>query len=880
MNKNIVDNRLFIVLVFLVLSLLILGTTINYLLQRQSIQQNTSNYITNYEDYFDKTLIYEINIIHDNLDFLRENQKIINFFLSKDKKGLYENLKPIYDKLNNEIDITHLYFIDKESKVFLRVHDYEKDNDIIDRYTLKKAIRTDHITYGLEFGIKKNFTLRLVHPWYVNNKLIGYIEMGKEIDKIINQLENQMNLNMIFAIDKSIYGDANKLFLDKLKDFNSTDNYIISYSTIKNINKELSEFIESSNYNLSLKINNKNYIAYKRPLIDVSNKTLGKKIILIDMSKEYQQLFNQSIFYLIMMCTGTFLLLIIGYFFLKKYQNKLNEIFKELTDEKNRVEKLSNEIIEEKKLLKTILDSSNAIIATIDKNGVMRNINKYGCNFVGYTQEEISSKPYFWFDKFIPSKIKPDIKNLIEVIEQEHKVISTKTNPWIDKNGVERSIEWSNSLIYNLKNEIEGIITVGIDISEKQRKEIELREEKDKFKLILENATDGIHILDNMGNILECSYSFAEMLGYKKEEVLKLNIKDWDEGFKKEELIPTIHKLIKKPDFFETKHKKKDGTIFYVEINTSGIMIDGKQCLYASSRDITAQKNAYKKLENFIDLQDNIIVLTDGFHINYANKKFFSLTRYKNLDEFKKEFNDISNLFVENDNFFYHGKKENSKNWIEEIQKLPDNERVVAILGKNYNIHAFSLNINYFEDNLYIVTLTDISQTIIEKVNLKRKTLHDKLTDAYNREYFEENYENFKNIVTEDNLYFGVAFFDIDHFKLVNDTYGHKIGDEVLIKFVDLIIKHSRIDDKLIRWGGEEFVMLLKIKTKENLLSILENIRKTIEQTNFPVVGNITCSIGATINKKNEHILESINRADIALYEAKTNGRNQLIINS
>lgn len=855
MNKNIVDNRLFIILAFFVFLLLIFGTTVNYLLQRQSIQQNTTNYITNYEDYFKKTLIYEVNIIHDNLDFLREKQEIINSFLSKDKKSLYENLKPIFDKLNKEIDITHLYFIDKESKVFLRVHDYEKDNDLVDRYTLKKAKETNHITYGLEFGIKKNFTLRLVHPWYVNNELIGYIEMGKEIDKIINQLEHKMNLNMIFAIDKSIYKDANKSILDKLDSSISTNNYIISYSTIKNIHKELSEFIESSTNTLSLKINNKHYIAYKRPLSDVSNKILGKKIILIDMSKEYQQLFNQSIFYLVMMFTGTFLLLIISYFFLKKYQNKLNEIFRELNNEKNRVEKLSNEIIEEKRLLTTILDSSNAIIATIDKNGVMTNINKYGCDFVGYTQEEISSKPYFWFDKFIPSTIKPDIKHLIEAIEKEHKIVSTKTNPWIDKNGVEKSIEWSNSLIYNLKNEIEGIITVGIDISEKQKKEIELREEKDKFKLILENATDGIHILDEKGNIVECSHSFAEMLGYEKEEILQLNVKDWDEGFKKDELLPIIDKLMKKPNFFETKHKKKDGTIFYVEINTSGIIIDGKQCLYASSRDITVQKNAYKKLENFIDLQDNIIILTDGFYINYANKKFFSLTRYKDLNEFKKEFNDISNLFVENDNFFYNGKKENSKNWIEEIQKLPDNERVVAILGKNYNIHAFSLNINYFEDNLYIVTLSDISQTIIEKVNLKRKTLHDKLTDAYNREYFEENYQNYKYIYTEENLHLGIAFFDIDHFKLVNDTYGHKIGDEVLIKFVDLIIKHSRIDDKLIRWGGEEFVMLLKVKTKENLISILENIRKTIEQTNFPVVGNITCSIGATINKKERKYL-------------------------
>ena len=123
-----------------------------------------------------------------------------------------------------------------------------------------------------------------------------------------------------------------------------------------------------------------------------------------------------------------------------------------------------------------------------------------------------------------------------------------------------------------------------------------------------------------------------------------------------------------------------------------------------------------------------------------------------------------------------------------------------------------------------------------------------------------------------------IALLDIDHFKLVNDTYGRDVGDEVLIHFVKTVKKFSREEDIFIRWGGEEFILILKVKSKKSLEKALEHLRKIIEIQEFPTIGKKTCSIGGTLYKSAEDIYATIKRADEAVYEEKNNGRNQVVI--
>ncbi|MBY0484868.1 PAS domain S-box protein [Nitrosomonas sp.] len=133
-----------------------------------------------------------------------------------------------------------------------------------------------------------------------------------------------------------------------------------------------------------------------------------------------------------------------------------------------------------------------------------------------------------------------------------------------------------------------------------------------KFEALLDLASDGVHILDEDGNIVEFSRSFAMMLGYTFEETTQLNVMDWDAMIPKEKLISAVREVSKTPRVFETLHRRKDGTIFHVEINARRLEISGKKLIYASSRDITSRKQHTKELEYQRLRLSNII---EGTHI-------------------------------------------------------------------------------------------------------------------------------------------------------------------------------------------------------------------------------------------------------------------------
>ena len=118
---------------------------------------------------------------------------------------------------------------------------------------------------------------------------------------------------------------------------------------------------------------------------------------------------------------------------------------------------------------------------------------------------------------------------------------------------------------------------------------------------------------------------------------------------------------------------------------------------------------------------------------------------------------------------------------------------------------------------------------------------------------------------------------DIDLFKDVNDTYGHKVGDTVLIQIAMILKQSIRSVDILGRWGGEEFLIICP-ETNINKAEILaEKIRKTIEDYTFPLVGKITCSFGVSQYHQEDETDDTFQRTDKALYKAKHSGRNSVV---
>jgi diguanylate cyclase (GGDEF)-like protein len=591
--------------------------------EHQNIHQSKQNIPIQFQQALNQSINEEVATITELMRFIQKQPLNTNYFQQRDKKGLFETLNPTFQKLLKNLDITHFYFINPDGKVLLRMHDYDRDGDVINRYTLNKAKETNTLFWGLEFGLKKNYTLRVVQPWIVNGELIGYLELGKEIDKIIFELSNLLQTEIYIAINRSVFLGAPTFVKDRLKALIQTPSHYIVYNTFS-IPSNVDTIVNGVQTDQIITLNAKNYYVTTMPLSDVSQQLLGMFLFLSDVSSEHKTFIRSSLFLTLFLVVIATMFIVISY----------------------------------------------------------------------------------------------------RLIKQRERNVNTLTSKLVDQT----------------------------------------------------------------------------------KQLATMNL----------------------------------------------------------------------KLQKLFDLQGNIVIISDGQTIMLANQAFYDFFGVKDLTSFTEHYHCLQERFIDNNNFFYLSDEIAETNWIKAISRLKSEKRLIAMLDKNFESHAFNVQLNAFEEHTYIVSLSDISLTIVEQNNLRYQVTHDKLTNALNREFFDKNIE--KIITHYQPKHVGFLFCDIDHFKHVNDTYGHVRGDTVLIHFVDILKRTIRDSDFVVRWGGEEFLILAKVPDIHALSHIGETIRLAVEKAEFEEIGHITCSLGAQIHTSNQTILETIEQADQKLYTAKTNGRNQVVI--
>lgn len=190
--------------------------------------------------------------------------------------------------------------------------------------------------------------------------------------------------------------------------------------------------------------------------------------------------------------------------------------------------------------------------------------------------------------------------------------------------------------------------------------------------------------------------------------------------------------------------------------------------------------------------------------------------------------------------------------------------------GKSSTVHALS-------------HLISVSTQELEDIQKELKVLAstDPMTKLYNRRYFTDISLNFCKISQREKKSLSIIMLDIDKFKNINDTYGHTVGDLVLISLAELLQKSLRKSDIICRHGGEEFVVLLPETDLQGAAVVAEEIRKAVEKASVQIENNtikFTISLGVSeINfEKEQTIEEALNRADDAMYESKNSGRNRV----
>jgi diguanylate cyclase (GGDEF)-like protein len=200
--------------------------------------------------------------------------------------------------------------------------------------------------------------------------------------------------------------------------------------------------------------------------------------------------------------------------------------------------------------------------------------------------------------------------------------------------------------------------------------------------------------------------------------------------------------------------------------------------------------------------------------------------------------------------------------------------------GRKLSRQLLEMN-SYLEQKIHERTesLLDTQKELLEdNTELTRMALTDNLTGLSNRTHMNQILHKEFSRFERHNQRFGIIMLDIDHFKSINDRFGHDAGDLVLKKLASIFEKAIRTSDFIARWGGEEFLICCTTIEEEDLLPIAETIRQLVATTEFDRKQKITASLGCAAIVKGESIGDLIKRADVALYEAKNNGRNQSMV--
>ncbi|MDM8535220.1 response regulator [Desulfobacterales bacterium HSG17] len=288
-----------------------------------SNKENVKQKIQGVDYLFQTYLSSEARFLTAQINIIKENNKFQYAFLFQNRAELFKLAKPLFDNLLAQYNITHFYFTDIDRINFLRIHNPARHSDRINRFTTLKAQKEKTSAYGIELGTFGTFTLRVVHPWIVKGELLGYIELGMEIEHITALIKKSMGTELIFLIDKANLSrekwEEGLNIVGKKGNWDQFQDFAIIDKTIDKISNELNTHLsrmhgKHSNTFIMTAQNNKKYFCGFTPLIDASNNDVGDIVIMLDVTHKYSRTMR---LWLMIALTSALIFIALTLFFIK-----------------------------------------------------------------------------------------------------------------------------------------------------------------------------------------------------------------------------------------------------------------------------------------------------------------------------------------------------------------------------------------------------------------------------------------------------------------------------------------------------------------------------------------------------------------------------------
>ena len=419
------------------------------------------------------------------------------------------------------------------------------------------------------------------------------------------------------------------------------------------------------------------------------------------------------------------------------------------------------------------------------------------------------------------------------------------------------------------------------DITKRKLEEEALKQSEERYRTTFEQAPLGIALVDSLtGHIYEVNQRFADITG---KTIVELSTIDWMSITHPDDVQEYLDNMAflnaGKINGFKM-HKRylhTDGSFMWVNMTIAPVKINNKEHLrhLCMIEDITSRKRLETALSNekkliettLISVGDGVISTDNKGNIVFLNRVAEFLTGWTQEAAKGKSIEEVFNIVTE----FTKGKSENIVKKVLESGKLLELDNHAILISKDgIELPIENSAAPIMQENGEIIGVVlvfrDFSEKKQRQAEIEFLSYHDQLTGLYNRRFYEEE---LKRLDTKRNLPLTLVMCDVNGLKLINDSFGHFMGDELLKKIAEVIIKGCRTDDIIARLGGDEFVILLP---KTDAFEAEQIIKRITDLSSNEKVGSVDISISfgyGTKNNEEENIQEIFKKAEDYMYKKK-----------
>lgn len=422
----------------------------------------------------------------------------------------------------------------------------------------------------------------------------------------------------------------------------------------------------------------------------------------------------------------------------------------------------------------------------------------------------------------------------------------------------------------------------------------DLLESEQRFRQMFEKHASPMLLIDPpSGEIIDANQAAADFYGYKIDQLQHMNISQINTLSEQEIAKELTLAALEKRNYFVFTHRLANGQTRYVDVHSSPLAIDGKTRLFSIIHDSTSRIQFEERLklhDTALNYAANAIAITDHQGvIIWANKAYSSLTGYSEQEIQGKRLYHPDNV------------SELDKTLYEQIQQIVRAGQVwhgvLEQTHKNGELYFEEVTITPVKDQNhhirnFVAVVQDITQRRLAEQQIQNLAFFDPLTNLPNRRLLIDRLETVMAQTDRRQFHAALLFLDLDHFKVLNDSYGHHIGDRLLKDVAKRIEACVRNGDTVARFGGDEFVILLTeldeqpVKAAQQAKQVAEKVRESLGQVYFIEIDTdtsnkieytISASMGITIFQDHDKSLEDLLKwSDMAMYQAKASGRNEV----